>query len=399
MSQQEEDIRHCRTTKLIVAEEDCPSSSVTMADSRLFKPLKIGNIEVQHRVGMAPLTRMRATADRIPTPMMKEYYTQRASVPGTLILSEGTFVSLRCGGFPYAPGIWNQAQIDAWREITDAVHARGCFIYCQIFSMGRAADAATAAAEGQDIVGPSAIAMDGDAPVPRAMTIAEIEQTVQDFAAAARNAISAGFDGVECHSANGCLVDQFLQDVSNQRTDAYGGSIANRSRFLDEVLRAMVDAVGAERVGLRFSPWSTFHGMKMKDPVPQFSDAIKRAASYNLAYLSLVESRISGAEQVSDGVGNERLDFAYDLWHGPILVAGGYRAEEARRLVDVEHPDKDIVVLFGRFFISNADMVHRVKERLGLSAYDRSTFYVPQSAVGYVDYPYSQEYLATYATA
>ncbi|KAI1260760.1 NADH:flavin oxidoreductase/NADH oxidase family protein-like protein [Xylariaceae sp. FL1019] len=370
-----------------------------MADSRLFKPLKIGNIEVQHRIGMASLTRLRATADRIPTPMMKEYYTQRASVPGTLIMSEGTFISSTCGGFPYAPGIWNQAQIDAWRDITDAVHAKGCFMTCQLFSMGRAADAATAAAENQDIVGPSAIPMDGEAPVPREMTVVEIEQAVQDFAAAARNAIAAGFDFVECHGANGYLVDQFLQDVSNQRTDDYGGSVANRSRFLDEVLRAMVDAVGAERVGLRLSPWSTFQGMKMRDPVPQFSDAIRRAASYNLAYLSLVESRVSGSEQISDGVGNESLDFAYDLWDGPIFVAGGYRAEEARRLVDVEHPDKDIFVLFGRLFISNPDMVHRVKEALGLSAYNRSTFYVPQSAVGYVDYPYSEEYLATYAAA
>ncbi len=197
-----------------------------MAESRLFKPLKIGNVEVKHRIGMAPLTRFRASDDRVPLPLMKEYYGQRAAVPGTLIISEGTCVSLAaCGGFANAPGIWSEDQVAAWRTITDEVHRKGCFIYCQLFAMGRAAIAEVAKKEGIDIVGPSAIPAGEGAPIPRPMTIEEIKQSVQDFATASENAIRAGFDGVECHGANGYLTDQFIQDVSNTRDDEYGGSV------------------------------------------------------------------------------------------------------------------------------------------------------------------------------
>ncbi|PYH75700.1 FMN-linked oxidoreductase [Aspergillus uvarum CBS 121591] len=373
-----------------------------MTDSHLFKPLQIGTIQVQHRVGMAPLTRRRATPDRIPTPLMKEYYTQRASEPGTLIITEGTMVSAAaCGGFSNAPGIWRADQIAAWKEITDAVHARGSFIYVQLFGMGRAADSTVAASEGIDIVAPSAIPIPADenpaAPTPRAMTRAEIRQTVVDFATAARNARAAGFDGVEVHGANGYLLDQFLQDTSNQRDDEYGGSVANRSRLLYEVLLATVEAIGADRVGLRLSPWSRFQGMRMADPVPQFADIVDRASRLGLAYLSLVETRIYGAWVYDGSVDEdqETLDFAIERWDGPILVAGGYGLENAQRLVDEQYPDKNIVVLFGRHFISNPDLVYRLKEGVGLSKYQRETFYQVSSALGYVDYPFSKEYSAT----
>ncbi|MCJ1291617.1 hypothetical protein MMC34_003162 [Xylographa carneopallida] len=364
-----------------------------MAESRLFNPLKIGNMEVKHRIGMAPLTRLRANDDRVPMPLMKEYYGQRASVPGTLIISEGTIISLSAsGGFPNTPGIWSEAQIAAWRTITDEVHRKDCFIFCQLFAMGRAADVETARKEGVSIVGPSAIPIKKGAPIPRPMTIEEIQQTVQDFATAAENAIRAGFDGVECHGANGYLGDQFLQDLGNQRDDEYGGNVENRSRFLNDILKAVVDAIGPERVGIRLSPWSPFQGMRMENPIPQFTDIISKASQLHLAYLHLIESRVSGSDDFDD---SEGLDFAYKLWNGPLLVAGGYTPASAQRLVDEEHPDKDIVVIFGRHFVANPDLVYRIKEGLELTTPERKTFYSNKSPVGYVDYPFSAEYLAT----
>ncbi|KAJ5748801.1 uncharacterized protein N7511_010497 [Penicillium nucicola] len=361
-----------------------------MPQSRLFNPLQIGQVEVKHRIGMAPLTRFRATEDRIPTPLMKEYYSQRAAVPGTLIISEGTFISATCGGFTHAPGIWHEDQVSAWRTITDEVHRKGCYIFCQLFAMGRAADDEVAKKEGVPIVAPSAIPMHDGAVTPQAMTVQEIKQTVREFTDASINAIRAGFDGVEIHGANGFLLDQFIQDVSNARDDEYGGSVSNRSRLLNEVVESVVDEIGSDRVGLRLSPWSTFQGMRMEDPIPQYTDVIHNASRSGLAYLHLVESRISGA---MDHDGRDQLDFAYDLWHGVLLVAGGYTPQEADDLVNKKYPGKDIVVMFGRHFISNPDLVYRIKEGLELNAYNRETFYSLESVLGYSDYPFGKEYL------
>ncbi|KAL3479277.1 hypothetical protein BJX99DRAFT_268675 [Aspergillus californicus] len=364
-----------------------------MTETTLFKPLKIGTMQLNHRIGMAPMTRLRATRDRIPTPLMKEYYSQRASVPGTLLLTEGAFISpASCGGFPNGPGIWSEEQVAAWKTITDEVHAKGCFIFCQIFAMGRAADVNTAAEDGVEIVAPSAVPIDADTATPRPMSIEEIKQTVRDFATAADNAIRAGFDGVECHGANGYLTDQFIQDTANKRNDEYGGSVENRARFMVEVMEAVVKAIGPERVGLRLSPWSRFQGMGMEEPIPQFSYIIEEARRLDLAYLHLIESRVFGASDFESGEG---LDFAYDLWDGPLLVAGGYGPVNARKLVDEEYPEKDIVVIIGRPFVSSPDLVYRIKQGLELATYDRGTFYNGQSPVGYVDYPFSPEYLAS----
>lgn len=366
-----------------------------MAESRLFKPLKIGNIQVQHRIAMAPLTRLRNTSEYVPVPMMKEYYSQRASVPGTLLISEGTFVSpSSIGGFSNAPGIWSQEQITTWRTITDEVHSKGSFIYNQIAATGRQVHPSLVEAGLVEPVGPSAIPVEKGAPVPRPLTVKEIKQMIQDFVTAAKNAISAGFDGVELHAANGFLLDQFIQDVSNQRDDEYGGSIENRSRFVNELMKAVTDAIGPERVGIRLSPWSSAGGMKMADPIPQFTDVISKAARLNLAFIHLIESRVIGAEDVEDKAGLERLDFAYNAWNGPVLVAGGYTPAGARKLVDEEYPDKDIVVVFGRHFIANPDLVYRIKEALELNPYDRATFYTG-AAEGYIDYPFSPQYLAS----
>ncbi|OAA59262.1 Aldolase-type TIM barrel [Cordyceps fumosorosea ARSEF 2679] len=359
-----------------------------MTESRLLKPIKIGTMQLTQRIGMAPLTRFRASNDRVPGPIMAEYYAQRSAVPGTLIIGEGTLIApSACGGFDNAPGIWSPAQVAGWKAVTDRVHANGCFIYCQLFAMGRVATVDGAAKDGTAIVGPSAIAMDDDAPVPRAMTLDEIRQMVADFVSAAENAIAAGFDGVECHGANGYLVDQFTQDVSNQRDDAYGGSVENRSRCVVEIVEAVAKAINPERVGLRLSPWSTFQGMKMENPIPQFTDVIQKANKLNLAYLHLVESRIAGS---SDSAGTESLDFAYPLWDGPLLVAGGYDVQGAMKLVDDKRA-KEIAVMFGRHFISNPDLVYRMQKGLELAEYKRDSFYT-HDAMGYTDYPFSPEY-------
>lgn len=359
-----------------------------MADSRLFQPMKIGNIQVQHRIGMAPMTRLRATVDRIPNALMKEYYSQRASVPGTLIITEGTLVSPAAGGgFARTPGIWNQEQVNAWKSITDEVHSKGSYIFVQLFAMGRAATVEIAKEEGIDIIAPSPLSFAGSNAQPRAMTPPEIYEMIDAFVTAAKNAVAAGFDGIEIHGANGYLLDQFLQDVSNHRDDEFGGSIENRSRLVSEIMKRVAAAIGPERVGLRLSPWSTFQGMRMKNPIPQFTDIINRAQDLNLAYLHLIESRICGSvDDVSNG--QERLDFAYDLWRGPLLIAGGYKIDGAKGLVDREHPEKEIMIMFGRDFVANPDLVLKLQRGLDLNRGERNTYYTSDS-VGYVDYPFT----------
>ncbi|KAI1613809.1 hypothetical protein EDD36DRAFT_486613 [Exophiala viscosa] len=367
-----------------------------MATSRLLKPLVIGNMHLKHRMAMAPLTRFRASDRHVPTDMMVEYYGQRASVPGTLLITEGTFISPRAGGYSNVPGIYTKEQIRAWRKITDAVHEKGSYIFCQLWSLGRAADDEVTSREGIGILGPSPLRISLQSPIPRQMELTNIRTAVEDYARASQNAIEAGFDGVELHGANGYIIDQFLQTNSNERTDEYGGSIVNRSRFGLEAVRAVVDKIGAERTGIRLSPWSTFNGMRMDNPIPQFSHFIKELNTFNLAYLHLVESRIAGNEDVEKA---DHLDFAVQNWDGPVLIAGGYNAASAQQLVDVARPDKDVVVILGRYFISTPDLPFRVRHGINLNPYNRETFYTPKSAEGYVDYGFSKEFLNQVSTA
>lgn len=248
-----------------------------MANSRLFEPMKIGNITVAHRIAMAPLTRFRADDNGVPLPFVGEYYAQRASTPGTLLTSEATYIHPRHGGYPNAPGIYSDAQIEAWKHVTAAVHEKGSFIYLQLWALGRAAANADFSKEGAKeypVLSSSDTRLDEKYPLAQAMAVEDIQQTVQEYAQAARNAITAGFDGVEIHGANGYLVDQFIQDTANQRTDLYGGSEENRSRFAVEVVQAVVDAVGASRTAIRLSPFSRYQGMRMTDPAVQFSDIL-----------------------------------------------------------------------------------------------------------------------------
>jgi 2,4-dienoyl-CoA reductase-like NADH-dependent reductase (Old Yellow Enzyme family) len=366
----------------------------TMAESRLWKPLKIAGVEIKHRIGMPGLSRFRGTDDHTATPMMKEYYSQRSQIPGTFIITEAGIISPGAGGYPNAPGLWREDQVEAWKTITDEVHKNGSFIFAQMFHVGRAAVPEIAEKEGIEIVSSSAIPHGTDAPVPRELTVGEIKQIVLDFQTAAKNAIRAGFDGVELHAANGYLLDSFIQDVSNTRTDEYGGSIENRSRFAYEVMKAVGDAIGPQRVGIRFSPWSTFQGMRMKDPIPQFSDVISKAKELGLAYIHLIEPRVTNSDDLEHPI-VESLDFAINLWDGPILLAGGYKPDNVHKTIDETYPHKDIIVMFGRYFVANPDLVFRIKHSLQLNPYDRSTFYAVKNPKGYLDYPFSPEFEAT----
>ena len=371
-------------------------SAAPPSSSKLFKSLKIGNMSLQHRLVMAPLTRFRADDQNVPLPSVEEYYAQRASVPGTLLITEATFIAPQAAGYPNIPGIWNNDQITAWKKITDAVHAKGSYIYLQLWALGRVAN--------PDVLksmpgGPYPLRSSGNipekegAPTPQAMTESEIKEFVNLYAQAAKNCITAGFDGVEIHSANGYLIDQFLQDTCNNRTDSYGGSIPNRSRFGLEVAQAVVDAIGADKVGIRLSPFSPFQGMKMEDPIPQFTHYIENLKPLNLAYLHVVESRISGNADIET---TEKIDFAVKAWNktSPVLVAGGFKPDSAIRAVDEEYNGEDVAIVFGRYFISNPDLVWKVRNGVDLTKYDRDTFYKAKSQDGYTDYPFDKDFKA-----
>jgi NADPH2 dehydrogenase len=343
---------------------------------------------------LTTITRFRASDEHVILPMAAEYYGQRACVPGTLLITEATFIDEQYGGYPNVPGIYNQQQIDAWKKVTDEVHKKGSFIYLQLWALGRVANKGFCEAKGITVKGASPIPLDDDHAVPKEMTQDEINETVKAYAQGAKNAIAAGFDGVEIHGANGYLVDQFIQDKTNQRTDSYGGSVENRSRFAIEVTQAVVDAVGADKTGIRLSPFSDFQGMRMEDPIPQFSDVIKKLNKLGLAYLHLVESRISGNADIE---GYAALDPLVPLFDGPLLIAGGFKPDSAYRQVDEERKDRDIVVVFGRHFISTPDLVFRLEKGIAFNDYDRDTFYNAKSEKGYIDQPFSKEWKEAHA--
>ncbi|EIN03581.1 FMN-linked oxidoreductase [Punctularia strigosozonata HHB-11173 SS5] len=359
---------------------------------KLFQPVSVGALTLRHRIVLAPLTRCRSTSERVPLDIVAEMYEQRSRTAGTLLISEGTVVAAQAVGFPHTPGVWSAEQISGWKKVTSAVHKNGSFIFCQLFAHGRGGDPSVVDAEGPfDYVAPSAIKLTECERTPRELTLAEVEEYVHLFVQAAKNAIEAGFDGVEIHGANGYLIDQFTQSNSNQRTDVYGGSIENRSRFALEIVDGVSKAIGAEKVGFRVSPWSPFQDMRMPDPIPQFSHLVSalRSAHPNLAYLHVVEPRISGSNDKDPSTYDpteESNDFLRKIWKGkPIISAGGYTRESA-----LEHSEKTgELVAFGRHFIANPDLVERFTRNIPLNKYDRSTFYAVMSPVGYVDQPFA----------
>ncbi|KAI0058162.1 FMN-linked oxidoreductase [Artomyces pyxidatus] len=361
---------------------------MTASTSKLFQPATIGDLTLGHRVVMAPLTRFRANKDHVMGPMNQEYYEQRAGAPGTLIISEGTFISPQSGGFPNVPGIWNEAQIAGWKKIVDAVHSKGSYIYLQLWDIGAAAKPEVLEAEGNfPYTGAGDLLFDEHDMPPRPLTVDEIHERVGLYATAARNAVhKAGFDGVEVHSANGYLLDQFLQSNTNNRTDAYGGSVENRIRFPLEVVDAVIAAVGESKTALRLSPWSRFQGMRMDDPVPTYSALVTRIRDAHpaLAYLHVVEPRIDGVvtRDAEEGGQNE---FLRAIWAPrPFIAAGGFTRASA---LEAAERTGDLIA-FGRSFIANPDLVYRLKEDIPLTVGNRATYY-GEGLVGYTDYPFA----------
>ncbi|KAL1867614.1 hypothetical protein Plec18167_008614 [Paecilomyces lecythidis] len=359
--------------------------------SKLFTPLKVGRMALKQRIAMAPMTRLRADSKHVPLDSVQEYYQQRACVPGSFLVTEATVINPQFGGYANVPGIYNDTQIDAWRRVTDAVHSKGSYIYLQLWALGRAANPQYINSLGYDVISSSDVPMKSafsdELHQPRPLTVDEIQRAIADFAQASNNAIKAGFDGVEIHGANGYLVDQFIQDVSNKRTDAWGGSIENRSKFALEVTSAVSDTVGSDRTAIRLSPWGKYQGMGMADPIPQFSHLAEKLAKLNLSYVHVMEP-----ETRDKGENTEFLLDAYGK-AGLVVVCGNYNGESAKEAVDSKYKDHEVVVAFGRPYVANPDLVFKVKNGLPFQALDPASLYA-QTPQGYIDYDFSEEFKA-----
>lgn len=353
-----------------------------MAD--LFSPVKLGGIALSNRIVMAPLTRNRAGEGGVPQEINVKYYEQRASAG--LIITEATPISPMGHGYPLLPGIYTDAQIVGWKKVTDAVHAKGGKIVIQLWHVGRISHPSLL--NGETPVAPSAIKPAGkaftfqglvDYVEPRALDASELPGIVADYVQAAKNALQAGFDGVEIHSANGYLLDQFLRDGSNKRTDNYGGSIENRARLLMEVTKAVVSAIGADKVGLRLSPVNPFNDMKDSNPQAVFNYVTEQLNQFNLAYLHVVEGGIHGG-----GVADP-FDFAAmrKLCKSPYMANLSYDKARGNAAIASGHAD---AVAYGVPFISNPDLVERFRKDAPLNEADSSSFY-GGTEKGYIDYP------------
>ena len=362
-----------------------PAPARIPARPTLFDPIRFGALELANRVVMAPLTRSRAAPGLLPSPLAAQYYGQRASAG--LIITEATQVSVLAQGYVDTPGLYTAAQVAGWKQVTDAVHRRGGRIVVQLWHVGRVSHVSLLP-PGELPVAPSAIRAetktftgDGyvDVSAPRALDIDEIPAIVADFRVAARNAIAAGFDGVEVHGANGYLIDQFLRDGSNQRSDAYGGSIENRTRFLVEVVQAVAEEIGADRVGVRLSPVTPANGAHDSNPQPLFERAVERLDPIGLAYLHVIEGATGGPRDIAP--------FDYPAlrakFHGGWIVNNGYDRALASRTVADGRAD---AVAFGMDYIANPDLVRRLREDAPFNPVDRDTLY-GGGAEGYIDYP------------
>ncbi|KAG2199240.1 hypothetical protein INT47_010615 [Mucor saturninus] len=359
-----------------------------MSTPALFSPIKIGKNQLEHRVVLAPLTRFRADENAVPTDLQVEYYAQRAT-KGGLLITEATFITHKAGSYPHAPGIYSQDQIAGWKKVTDAVHAKGGVIYLQLWHIGRAAMSAHI---GEQPVSSSDIAITGvnllglPQEKPRALSIPEMKDLLQDYRQAALNAIEAGFDGVEIHSANGYLLDQFINTSCNNRTDIYGGSIENRCRFPLEVVDTVVEAVGAERTAIRFSPWSEFQDMKDDTPYETWGYLCKslQEKHSDLAFVDFIEPRADFCVDVYTKQADTLEPFR-QTWKGPMISAGGFTFNTERAFEVAEKTGN--MIGFGRLFIANPDLVERLRNGWPLNKYNRDTFYT-NSAEGYTDYPF-----------
>jgi N-ethylmaleimide reductase len=366
----------------------------------LFSPLKIGRYQLEHRVVMAPLTRMRAEKPTLaPRPLNVEYYAQRAT-PGGLIIAEASPVMATGFGSPGVPGIYSEAQVEGWRKVVDAVHAKGGLIFLQLWHVGRVSHSSFQPG-GVLPVAPSAVPISADLKTgtadgkvvpyetPRALLTSELAGVIDAYRQGASNALRAGFDGVEVHGANGYLIEQFLQSHTNLRTDQYGGGIENRTRFLMEVTKAVIEVWGADRVGVRLSPYGIANGSGEADPMPLYTHVVQSLNPLGLAYLHFIEPRSSGAGRAE--VNHQNVPSAMVLfrpiWKGVLMTAGGFTGETADAAIAAGHAD---AIAFGRIFISNPDLPHRLQHGFSLTSYNRATFYGGEAA-GYTDYPVYSE--------
>jgi N-ethylmaleimide reductase len=355
-----------------------------MNSTDMFSPITLGTLPLKNRLVMAPLTRNRAGESLIPGDLNAEYYAQRAGAG--LIITEGSQISAQGRGYPGTPGIHTPEQVDGWKKVTRAVHDKGGLIVIQLWHVGRISHPLLQPG-GSLPVAPSALVPSGEIftsegpkpfETPRALETDEIPGIVAQFAQAARLAMDAGFDGVEIHGANGYLIDQFIRDGSNRRTDRYGGSLENRLRFLKEVTEAVCDAVGPSRVGVRLSPENTFNDITDSDPQATFNEAARMLGDYGLAYLHVVEG-----DFVS---GQARIDYRQlkDRFKGPYMANGGYDRE--RIVQALKRGDADVVSL-GKLFLANPDLIERFRTNASLNVPDETTFY-GGDAKGYTDYPF-----------
>ena len=368
-----------------------------MKKPNLFSPLQVGPFTLAHRVVLAPLTRMRADkASFAPRPLNAEYYAQRTTAGG-LLIAEASPVLATGRGNPATPGIYSAEQIAGWRKVTDAVHVKGGIIFLQLWHVGRVSHSSLQPG-GVLPVAPSAVPISGDGMMaatasgkpqpyetPRALETDEVPDIVAAFRQAAQNAMEAGFDGVEIHGANGYLIEQFLQSHTNLRIDRYGGSIENRARFLLDIADAVIGVWGANRVGVRLSPYGVANGSGEKDPMPLYGHVIGALDRLGLAYLHFIEPRSSGSGRAE--VNHQNVPSAMKLfrpmWHGVLMTAGGFTGESANAAIADCHAD---AIAFGRIFISNPDLPARLNHGYPLTPYNRATFY-GGDVVGYTDYP------------
>lgn len=357
-----------------------------MTESLLFSPLEVGAVTLSNRTVMAPMTRSRAEGN-VPNDLMVQYYQQRASAG--LIITEGTSPSPNGLGYPRIPGVFNEAQIAGWKKVTDAVHASGGHIFVQLMHTGRVGHPLNLPA-GAEVIAPSAIAAPGEMytdqkgpqphAVPRAMTQADLDSTREEFVQAAKNAIAAGFDGIELHAANGYLLEQFISPHTNQRTDNYGGSIENRIRFVLEVAKATSDAIGGQRVGIRLSPYGVNAGMTPYEETDQTHLAlVEKLVGTGVQYLHVVDHSAMGAPVVPASL----KDAMRKAWPRTFIASGGFDRDTAESTLKSGKAD---LVAFGRPFLANPDLVPRLRQGIELNPPDFKTFYTP-GATGYTDYP------------
>lgn len=358
---------------------------------KIFEKYQLGNIELANRIVMAPMTRSRAI-DNIPNALMAAYYTQRAGAG--LIITEGTSPSPNGLGYPRIPGAYSEAQTEGWRGVTEAVHAAGGKIFLQIMHTGRVSHPLNMPI-GSEVLAPSAIGikegeMYTDAagnqsyPQPKEMTAEDIKTTIQEYVTTAKNAITAGFDGVELHGANGYLIEQFINPGTNQRTDKYGGSIENRLRFVLEVAEQVVAAIGKDKTAIRVSPYGAFNGMEAYDELDEtYGLLAEKLSDMGLVYLHLVDHSSMGAPEVP----NRIKEILRNKFTQTFILSGGYDKERAEK--DLQAGKGDLVA-FGRPWIANQDLVERFREDAPLEEPDGDTFYTPGSE-GYIDYPALEE--------